>query len=329
VRLDDPSVTSRIIVGIQTSADHIYHLERLGVGRYRGVPKGKGAAPYEVEIEDAIMKPLVSGPEAKRYEEPETDTYLLFPYERDARGVMRLIPAADMARRFPGAWAHLRRWQANLRGRESGKMDRDDDWWGYVYLKNMARQDSVKLIVPSLVEHLKCCLDAEGRVYLDNVDAGDLLPAPDIELGYPMSVLNGPVADFVFRIIAKPFQNDYRSANKQFIAPLPVPNASPQARAEIAERARHLQERWTHRRHLLVEAAERLSVLARARHPARWLWPDLPTLPEIAEQAPGGLRVATDRRKWADERLDEMEARRGASGGARWWRPTRSALRAR
>ena len=43
------------------------------------------AAPYEVEIEDAIMKPLVSGPEAKRYEEPETDTFLLFPYERDLR----------------------------------------------------------------------------------------------------------------------------------------------------------------------------------------------------------------------------------------------------
>ena len=65
--------------------------------------------------------------------------YLLFPYERDARDVMRLIPAADMARRFPRAWAHLGRWEANLRNRESGKMDRDDDWWGYVYLKNMAK----------------------------------------------------------------------------------------------------------------------------------------------------------------------------------------------
>ena len=51
-------------------------------------------------------------------------------------------------------------------------------------------------------------------------------------------------------------------------------------------------------------------MLARARHPARWLWPDLPTLPDLARQAPGGLRVDTDRRKWADERLDEMESAR-------------------
>ena len=310
VRLDDPSVTSGIIVGIQTSADHIYHLERLGAGRYKCKPKEKGAAPYEVEIEDAIMKPLVSGTEAKRYEEPETNTYLLFPYERDASGVMRLIPADEMAQRFPQAWAHLRRWEQDLRGRESGKMDRGDDWWGYVYLKNMAKQDSAKLIVPRLVEHLKCSLDAEGRVFLDNVDAGGILAAPNVELGYPMAVLNGPVADFVFRIIAKPFQNDYRSANKQFIAPLPVPKGTDEERASVAARARRLQQRWTHRRNLLQQAADRLSVLARARHPARWLWPDLPNLPELSEEAPRGLRLATDRRKWAGERLDEMEAAR-------------------
>jgi hypothetical protein len=51
-------------------------------------------------------------------------------------------------------------------------------------------------------------------------------------------------------------------------------------------------------------------VLARARHPARWLWPELPTLPETTEQAPRGLRLATERRKWAEGRLDEMEAAR-------------------
>jgi hypothetical protein len=263
-----------------------------------------------VEIEDTIMKPLVSGPEAKRYEEPETNTYLLFPYERDVRGIMRLIPAEDMARRFPQAWAHLHRWEKDLRGRESGKMDRDEDWWGYVYLKNMTKQDAAKLIVPRLVEHLKCCLDAEGRVFLDNVDAGGILPAPNVELPYLMAVLNGPVADFVFRIIAKPFQNDYRSANKQFIAPLPIPRGTNEERANIAVLARQLEDRWTRRRHLLREAHDRLSVLARARHPANWLWPDLPDLPTMAGRAPKALPHTSDRRKWAEKQLDDMEAAR-------------------
>ena len=125
-----------------------------------------------------------------------------------------------------------------------------------------------------------------------------------------MAVLNGPVCDFVFRVRSKPFQNDYRSANRQFIAPLPVPNTSPEERADLAARARRLQTRWTHRRDLLRQAANRLAVLARARHPARWLWPDLPSLPEMTERAPKGLRLVNERRRWAEEKLDELEASR-------------------
>jgi hypothetical protein len=53
-----------------------------------------------------------------------------------------------------------------------------------------------------------------------------------------------------------------------------------------------------------------LSVLARARHPARWLWPDLPDLPKVIERAPKSLRLSTDRRKWAEAKLDEEEATR-------------------
>jgi hypothetical protein len=309
LRLDDPSLTSGIIVGIQTSADHIYHLKRLGTRRYKCTPKGKGSVPYEVEIEDAIMKPLVSGPEAKRYEEPETNTYLLFPYERDARGAMRLTPADDMAQRFPRAWAHSRRWEQELRRRESNAFD-DQTWYRFGRNQNIDKQDVAKLIVPRLVQHMKCSLDLEGCFCLDNVDVGGVLPATEIEPTYLMAVLNAPVCDYVFRIISKPFQNDYRSANKQFIAPLPISNASAEVRADIAARARRLQERWTNRRDLLQQAADRLSVLARARHPARWLWCDLPSLPDLSEQAPKGLRLTTDRRKWAEERLDEMEAAR-------------------
>jgi Eco57I restriction-modification methylase len=59
-RLDDPNHTSNIFVGIQTSADAIYHLTRKGPGRYLCTPRGENAPPpYEVELEDALMKPIV------------------------------------------------------------------------------------------------------------------------------------------------------------------------------------------------------------------------------------------------------------------------------
>jgi hypothetical protein len=309
LRLDDPSLTTAIFQGLITSADHIYHLQRLGTGRYKCTPKDRGVAPYEVDVEDAIMKPLVSGPEAKRYEEPETDTYILFTYERDARGAMRLIPAGDMERRFPRAWAHLRRWEQDLRKRESNAFD-DETWYRLGRNQNLDKQDIPKLIVAQTVPEMRVCADSNGTKYLNNVRVNGILPANRTDQMYLLSVLNGPVADFVFRRIGKPKQGGWYEANKQFIAPLPIPNASAQPRADIAALARRLQQRWTDRRYLLQEANDRLSVLARARHQARWLWPELPTLPEMAEQAPRGLRLATDRRKWAGEQLDEMEAAR-------------------
>ena len=73
--------TSAIFQGLITSADHIYQLRRLGKNRYAYRPKenGRRLAEVVVEMEDAIMKPLVSGVHVKRFIEPSTDTFLLFP----------------------------------------------------------------------------------------------------------------------------------------------------------------------------------------------------------------------------------------------------------
>jgi methylase of polypeptide subunit release factors len=102
LRLDQPENTQGINVGIQTSADHIYHLKRLGTNRYAYIPRdnGKKLAPVVVKIEDAIMKPLVSGIDAKRFIEPTTETYLLFPYTIE-NSKARLFTPDEMAAKFP------------------------------------------------------------------------------------------------------------------------------------------------------------------------------------------------------------------------------------
>ena len=112
----------------------------------------------------------------------------------------------------------------------------------------------------------------------------------------------------MFRRIAKPFRGGFRSANKQFIAPLPVPDASPEEQAEIAAMARALQDGWTRRRDLLVAAQDRLSVLARTHHPEHWLWPDLPALADLENDAPRTLTMANERQEWARQKLDDAIA---------------------
>ncbi len=53
-----------------------------------------------------------------------------------------------------------------------------------------------------------------------------------------------------------------------------------------------------------------MSVLPRARHPNRWLWPDLPEAGDLVDAAPSLFKLKPARREWARERLDEMEALR-------------------
>jgi type I restriction-modification system DNA methylase subunit len=273
--LDDTSVTSRIYQGLITSADDIYHLEKLGTGRYRCHPNSsRDAASYDVEIEDEIMKPLVSGSEAKRYITPETQTYLLFPYTV-TKGKAGLIPKSDMKSDFPKAWAYLKSWETELRSRESGKFD-GKEWHQFGRSQNLGRQENEKLIVPRLVTRVFTSVDKTGKFYLDNVDVGGVVAAKETTSEYLSGILNSTACGYIFRLISKPFRGNFRSANKQFIAPLPIPKAKKKVAEDIAKRAAELQRFHTNRRDIISDIGRRLKSVPPLKKPDHWLFPELP-----------------------------------------------------
>ena len=309
-RLDDPDHTKQIFQGLITSADAIYHLKRLGPGRYLCTPRGERAdPPYEVEIEDVLMKPLVSGAEAKRYVKPVTETYLLFPYAISGDSV-RLIDKATMQGRYPKAWAYLGSYKDVLRMREAQKDHAgkvitapfdDVQWYRFGRHQNLDKQEIVKLVVPRLVSDFACSVDETGSVYLDNVDVGGVVIADGEDPFFIAGVLNSSVGNFVFKRISKPFRGGYLSANKQFIAPLPIPPASALDRADVAARARALQAEYTARRDTLVKIQRRLSATRRRNKPETWLFAGLKAKHELAAAAPAALDTE-GKQKWAEQR---------------------------
>ena len=100
-RLGSPQVTAGIFQGLITSADSIYHLRRLGAGRYTT------ASGEEVALEDELMLPLVSGKDVSRWSTPHPAWHILFAYAPAAGGDMRLIAAPEMVVSYPLAWAYL------------------------------------------------------------------------------------------------------------------------------------------------------------------------------------------------------------------------------
>ncbi len=311
-RLDDASHTKQIFQGLITSADAIYHLTRLGRGRYLCTPRGNDAPPpYEVELEDAIMKPLVSGAEAKRYVEPVTTTYLLFPYENRG-GNIELIDEGKLRENYPKTWAYLKSYEETLRLREASRDEDgnvteapfdDEAWYRFGRRQNLDKQEIVKLVVPRLVLNLGCSVDEHGSVYLDNVDVGGIVAADDEDAFFLAGILNSSVANFVFRRISKPFRGSYLSANKQFIAPLPIPRVNRERRSAASLIARHLQAAHTSRRNILERIAHRLSAARVRSKPESWIFVGLKAKRELLAEAPD--RLDPDKKlQWAEQRYN-------------------------
>lgn len=306
-RLDQPENTSGIIVGIQTSADQIYHLKRKGRNSYtHRVRQGSGWREVAVKIEDAIMKPLVSGAEAKRFIEPATGTYLLFPYLVE-KGSARLFTPDEMQKRFPKAWAHLRSFEKELRKRESNGFD-DPAWYRFGRNQNLDKQEIPKLMVAQLVPELRLSFDHRGMFYINNVRVNGILPRGD-NGWFLLGVLNAPVTNYIFKWHGKPKDNGYFEANKQFIAPLPIPNPDRAGRAALSALAMGMQERQTRRIEHRRDLNERLASTASATWPLERFLPDVRPIAEIEEGAPASL-PASQRKTWVDEqrKADEESA---------------------
>ncbi|MEQ9109553.1 MAG: Eco57I restriction-modification methylase domain-containing protein [Rhodospirillaceae bacterium] len=324
-RLDSKSITKNIFVGIQTSADSIYHLKRLDKNHYLCSPQGKNNSPYQVEIEDTLMKPLVSGPVAKRYTEPDTYTYILFPYEVTTRGTS-LIQQDRFSNQFPKAWRYLQTYEDKLRKREATldkkgdfKLDKkghplkapfnDNHWYRFGRHQSLDKQEIEKLLVPRLVSSLKASVDEKGIYYIDNVDVGGIQAASGISPYYLAAFLNGPVASWVFRRISKPFRGDYRSANRQFIAPLPIPDCDKKTSRRIAEQAKALQTGYSKLRDRKAELSKRLGSVKPKSKPEHWLFPDIGTLDDMKENAPQSLDTVAQNEWTKDQYKLALEER--------------------
>ena len=215
-------ISTNIFTGLQTSADRVYHLEQLARTSAKTVKAHSRSLDTEVELEAAILKPLLSGKHVDRFTVQPDRQLLLFPYHV-VDEIAELIAADDFAQRYPLCWKYLVSNRELLEGRERGKM-RHDKWYAYVYPKNLALHDRRKLAIPRLVDRLEVFFDSEGSYYLDNVDVGGVLLKDSSEESYlyVLGVLNSSLINWYFQRLSAPFRGGYRTANRQFIEPLPI-----------------------------------------------------------------------------------------------------------
>ena len=216
------SLCKNVFTGLQTSADNVYVLEKRGEPDKGLVRVYSKALDKEAELEIGLLKPLLSGKHIDRFFTLETQQLLLFPY-RVSEGKAELISVNEFEATYRRSWEYLRANREALEAREGGKM-RHERWYAFGRTQSLGLHDYPKLAIPRLVRHLQVFCDSQGEFYLDNVDVGGVIlkNTSDDSYKFVLGLLNSKLLDWYFRQVSAPFRGDFRSANRQFIEPLPI-----------------------------------------------------------------------------------------------------------
>ena len=305
-RLGDPEITTNIFQGVKTSADPIFVLTRQSTGSYV-FSDSNGAET--VAIEDSFFRKLATGSDAKRYSIVDGNKYLIYPYSY-ASGSAELLDESTLADDFPLAWKYLKNNEAALRARQSGHFD-TEQWYCFSRPQNMDLQNRPKLLVAGTATKLQVSFDTTGEFSTLGGRVYAIIPTDERDSFFLLGILNAEVANFVFKRIARPKANGYFEAETQFLAPLPIPNATKAQKSKVAKLAESLQEKHTARRDLMEKLQRRIdSANCREQSlPENWLWADVKKVAEIKEEAPPAITAARERTAWAkDERKRRLEA---------------------
>ncbi|HBN22614.1 MAG TPA: restriction endonuclease subunit M [Holosporales bacterium] len=299
-RLDNKLHTETIFQGVKTGADPVYKLQKIAPQKY--ICKPKKQEPYEVSLEDDIMFPIISGNEAKRYLNPESDIYLLFPYEGSGKKY-KLIDQNVFQDKFPMAWRYLSSWKKLLIKRDDGELN-NEQWYRFSRSQSLDKKGIKKLIAAGTVPSLRFSYDEQGLVFLTGGRADGVVPSKNEDAWFLLGILNAPVVNFVFRRIGRVKAGGYFEANKQFITPLPITKASEKDRNVVSGHAKSLQTLYTKRRDIITRLEKRMGTVQLKSRPETFLFPDLKAVKDYVESAPKNLLEA-ERKSWAKQKYEE------------------------
>jgi type I restriction-modification system DNA methylase subunit len=219
---------ARIWQGVVTSADRLYVLQDNGIedNEFVQVIDREGT---EWNLERSMARPLIMDVPLDRYTLHEPTHRIIVPYRLEGSSQVLLSPS-EIQRRAPNVWTYLCKNEDALRKRESGKTN-DNEWYRYIYPKNLALFDSTKLIVQVMATEPRFVLDSKP-VFFTGGGNGPYygLKIIDAERHEGLltlhALLNSKVAGFFISQTSTTFRGGYWSFGKQFIERIPIPSLS-------------------------------------------------------------------------------------------------------
>jgi hypothetical protein len=233
---DIGAVTDAVFQGIRTSANKVYIVEVTDAERVDSddsggtvtvVPLGEST---EYKIETDMLRPFLQGDEVQRWRGQWSGLHVIHPYrivEEESGFKPELYPESYLKSELEKTWDFFLQHKGTLEARERGRMEGKDDWYGYVYPKNLTKFEVPKIIQAEIAEEATFMIDQSGSWYF-TTGYGVALNDTNRSLTNEIACqLNSNVLDFYLKHIAAIKAGGYYSYRTQYVEKLPcITNAT-------------------------------------------------------------------------------------------------------
>jgi type I restriction-modification system DNA methylase subunit len=203
--------------GIITGVDAVFVLEvRNGAYFSRALQK-------TVDVEPALLRPLLKGLEIARYEEPAPRYVVIYPYQI-AGGNATLLSEKELRSRFPCTMDYLTECASSLKTRDRAKKGTTPQAFGRT--QNIVEMGLPKIILQVLAKRPSFTIDEAGRfAFVGGGTAGGhgiIIEDTTLPAKFLLGLLNSGVLDFYHKQIATPFAGGFFAYSKQYLMQLPI-----------------------------------------------------------------------------------------------------------
>ncbi len=214
------SITRKIFVGLQTSADKIYVLKIVEWKENTVICYSK-SLEKEIEIEKSFVKPFLMGKDVHRYDPPVPQNVVIFPYQIK-NGKAELMTQKSIKEKFSAGWEYLLENKTALENRERGKM-RGEKFYAYIYPKNLTEFEAVKLMTPEIALGCQLSFDSQGVLYhttkvysfifQDSIEENEL---------FFLGILNSKLLWFFLKATGYTLRGGYFTFKTEYLKPFPI-----------------------------------------------------------------------------------------------------------
>ena len=217
-------VFNNIFQGIATSLDSVYVFKGIDKGEF--IEGYNEKFDYVFQIEKDIVKPFLKGNEVSRYANPNIKHYVIFPYRDDSKTP---IPIKEdyIKQKLPKTYSYLKHFEKEIKSRERGRMNINENWYLYIYPKSLDKFSNPKIMTQEISLGCNMTYDANGTVYHPTT-VYSFVKNPEFEVDekYYLGILNSKIMWFFLKNTGTELAGGYFRFKTNYLKPFPLPGIS-------------------------------------------------------------------------------------------------------